>query len=83
MLLPLQQHWHYHRDALIKEAKDQLEKFRDYRRHESNRESKLKEHEEYRHQLHSKLVELKDARKIVDERLAEEERLRLLDEVNR
>jgi hypothetical protein len=43
----------------------------------------MKRHEEGRIELHNKLTDLRRQRKIMEDKLAEEERLRLLEEVNR
>ena len=71
------------REALIKEAKEQLDKLREHRRLEHIRENEIKRHEEGRMELHDKLTELRRQRKIMEDKLAEEERIRLLEEVNR
>lgn len=71
------------REALIKEAKEQLDKLREHRRLEHIRENEMKRHEEGRLELHNKLTDLRRQRKIMEDKLAEEERLRLLEEVNR
>ena len=71
------------REALIKQAKEELTQFREQRRKEEAHAQKIKEHEDMRGQLHDRLEQLRLGRRRAEELFLEEERRQLLEQVNR
>lgn len=71
------------REAMIKQGKEELDKFRESIQAKHDNERKMKEHEDQRIALHERLDKLREEKQKVDDLLKEEERKRRSEEAER